>query len=262
VRGVSRSGDAAGLPEGVLPVTADLRDASALKAAYSGADAVVLHLPLVFQPSIAAEMIAATLDATQSAGVAHLVFNASSLVPPEPVGVPGIDLRVDAIRAVEAAPLRTTVLQPTLYMENLSGPWSPIVAGEGAIRYPLPAAAPVAWVSVSDVACFAAVALDRCDGLTGSYVLPGPEELTGHDVARELSTALGREVVWEQVEPERYADMLRPHLGAEVAAGVAGVYEAAANLPPAPAPDPGPALRAVPFERTRLSAWAAAQDWR
>ena len=102
----------------------DLLEPASLAAAYDGADAVVLQLPLVYDER-ALEMAANAARAAERAGIEHLVVNASTPVPPEPIGVPFIDARL--IAAGAHVP-RVTLLQPLTYMENLLGPWSAVPA--------------------------------------------------------------------------------------------------------------------------------------
>src|SRR5687767_13817279 len=134
---------------------ADLLDRASLRAAYDGADAVVLQLPLVYDER-ALQMGENAARAAEAAGVPHLVINTGGLVPPEPIGVPFLDARV--LAAAADVP-RVTVLQPaTTYMENLSAPWAADrIARDGVVAYPLPAEAPVRWVATS----FFAVAIER-----------------------------------------------------------------------------------------------------
>ena len=101
------------------PVTrasgADLLDRASLEAAYAGADAVVLTLPIVYDERVLA-MAENAARAAEAAGVRQLVLNTSGPVPPERTGVPFHDARVIASEA--AVPV-VTVLAPTAYLENL-----------------------------------------------------------------------------------------------------------------------------------------------
>src|SRR5919108_710545 len=137
----------------VRPLTratgADLLDRGSLAAAYAGADAVVLQLPLVYDER-ALEMSENAARAAESAGVGQLVVQAGCVLPPAPIGVPFLDARH---RAAAADVPCVTVLQPTSYMENLSGPWSAgRIAFEGIVAYPVPAEVPMPWVATADVA--------------------------------------------------------------------------------------------------------------
>jgi uncharacterized protein YbjT (DUF2867 family) len=234
---------------------ADLEDRASLEAAYTGVDAVVLQLPLVYDERALA-MADNAARAAETAGVRHLVINTGAALPPVPIGVPYLDARHRA--AAADVPL-VTVLQPTSYLENLSSPWSAArVARDGVIAYPRPADVPVSWVSAEDVA----VAVERAlaGAVAGSYALPGPV-LTGHELAAAVGDALGRPVRFETISPEAFGDLLRPHLGDHAADGTAAVYRLLAEMPPAPAPDPAPARAALGWAPSDVGTWARGVAW-
>ena len=245
VRGTTRSGAA---PAGVQPVPADLTDARALAAAFAGADAAVVGLPLQFDPVLAARQADALVAALGRSGVPHVVLNPGSPLPPAPVGVPFVDVRVDLAARLASTVATVSVVAPAAtYLENLAAPWSAPLVDEGVVRYPLPAAAPVPWVAAADLGT--AVAGVLRDPVPAA-VVPGPSALTGPEVAAELAAALGHPVRWETVTPVEYARMLAPHLGSATAAGIAAIYEAG----PAPGPAEG---TAVLTGATGAREWAA-----
>ena len=195
---------------------ADLLDRASLEAAYAGADAVVLQLPLVYDAR-ALTMGDNAARAAEAAGIQHLVINTSGPFGHEPIGVPFVDARH---RAASADVPRVTLLQPTTYLENLSAPWSTVA--QGVVAYPRPADAVLQWVATEDVALTVVRVLE--EGLTGRFDLPG-QELTGTELAAALTEALEREVRYEQLTPAEFGERLRPHLGEHAAAGTAAAYE-------------------------------------
>lgn len=234
---------------------ADLTDRASLESAYAGADAVVLHLPLVYDDRalVYAENAA---RAAEAAGVAHLVINAGCPLPPGPIGVPFLDARH---RAATADVARVTLLEPTTYMENLSGAWAAEpIARDGVLGYPLPAEAGIRWVATVDVAVAAERAITR--GVAGRFALPG-EPMTGDRSAAALAAALGRPVRWRTISPDAFADRLRPYLGDHAAEGTAAVYRMLATAPPPPIPDPGPARAALDWAPRDLETWARGVRW-
>jgi nucleoside-diphosphate-sugar epimerase len=243
----------------VRPITraagADLLDPASLEAAYTGAAAVVLHLPLVYDERVLT-MAGNAARAAERAGVAHLVINTGGPLPPGPIGVPFVDARhVAAAARVE----RVTVLEPVTYLENFTAPWSrESIVRDGVLRYPLPAEAPAPWVAMEDVARAAAVAIDR--EVAGSFALPGAPR-TGADVTAALGDAIGRPVRWEQIEPEAFADLLRPYLGDHAADGTGAVYRMMQATPPPPPADPEPARHALDWAPRSVEQWAAAVAW-
>jgi nucleoside-diphosphate-sugar epimerase len=243
----------------VRPVTratgADLLDRGSLEAAYAGADAVVLQLPLVYDERALA-MGENAARAAETAGVTHLVINAGAPLPPAPIGVPFVDARH---RAAAAAVPRVTVLQPTTYMENLSAPWSAgRIVHEGVIAYPVPAEVALRWVATDDVAGAVERAIAR--QAAGWFALPGAAA-TGDEVAATLAAVLERPVRWHTIDPDTFADLLRPHLGDHAADGTAAVYRMIAASPPPPAPDPRPARAALGWAPRDIATWARGLTW-
>ncbi len=234
---------------------ADLLDRGSLEAAYTGADVVVLQLPLIYDDR-AVQMAENAARAAEAARVTHLVINASTTLPPEPIGVPFLDAR----HLAAAADLpRVTVLQPTTYLENLRGPWSAgRVVTDGVVEYPAAADTPMYWVATADVAAATGRAIATEVG--GWFPLPGPAT-TGAEVARALGEALGRPVRWEAADPGEYADRMRPYIGDHAADGTAALYRALAAGPLPPAPDPGPARDALGWAPRDAATWARAMTW-
>ncbi|HEX6024161.1 MAG TPA: NmrA family NAD(P)-binding protein [Solirubrobacter sp.] len=226
---------------------ANLFDRSSLEAAYAGVDAVVLQLPLIYDER-ALVLADNAARAAESAGVEHLVINASTTLPPEPIGVPFLDARH---RAAAAAVARVTMLQPTLYLENILGAWS--LGRDGVIAYPIPGDVPVPWVAIADVA----VAVERAIArrAAGWFALPGAPT-TGNDVARALADATGRPIVWRAITPDEFAVRARPHLGDHAADETAAVYRRHAGSPPL-VPDAAPARDALDWTPRDVAAWAA-----
>ena len=235
---------------------ADLLDRASLRAAYDGADAVVLQLPLVYDER-ALQMGENAARAAEAAGVPHLVINTGGPLPPEPIGVPFLDARV--LAAAADVP-RVTLLQPaTTYMENLSAPWAAgRIARDGVVAYPVPAEAPVRWVATADVAVAIERAIER--EVAGSFALPGAP-LTGLELADALGGAIGRQVRWQTIAPRMFGDLLRPFLGDHAADGTAAVYEMLAGAPPAPEPDGRPAREALGWAPRDVETWAREVSW-
>ena len=220
----------------VEPVRADLLDLESLVAAYTGAAAVVVQLPLDFTDD-AVHKAGTVLAALEKAAVPRAVFNTAAGLPPsEPVGFPFVDARVRLSTGLARAVGMAAVVGPAgPYLENLAAPWSrPLVLERGEVRYPLPAGAPVPWTAADDLG-------DAVAGLVGAAAPPaatvvaGPVAVTGPELAEQLAAGIGRPVRWHTIEADDYERMLLPHLGAATAAGVAAAYRH-------PAPPPGPAL--------------------
>lgn len=253
---------AVGLPEGCERVRGDLLDSDSLAAAYRGVDAVALQFPLIFDDAPGDSMTTAVIHALAEAQVGHVILNTGILLPPQPIGIAGMDFKVRAVQQLLDSPVPTTVLQPGVYMENLAEPWSarPIVE-EGVVKYMLPGEVAVPWVTLDDVAAVASKAIKLGPNTTGVFPVIGPELLTGFQVADILSSELARPVRWEYVPPTQYADMVRPYIGDHAADGVARAYERMATMEPPPPPDYEPTADVFSLEQTSLHCWASRASW-
>jgi uncharacterized protein YbjT (DUF2867 family) len=233
--------------------TVDLADVDSIVTAYTGVDAVVVQLPVLFDPAVLdhADRILAALA---KAGVHRAVFNPATALPPTPIGVPFIDARVQLAGRLPSIVDRAAVVGPaSVYLENIVQPWSlRRIAERGELMYPLPAETPVPWLALADLADAIAKALLADTPAPVTY-LAGPEALTGPELAAAIASAAGRPVRWVHTPPAEYRDLLTPMLGGEAAAGIAAAYDG-------PPPPPVPAhLRQI--GTTTAHRWAATQHW-
>jgi hypothetical protein len=172
------------------------------------------------------------------------------------VGVPYLDARSALATGLPSAVGVASVVGPAgPYLENLSAAWSAPQVREGTLAYPLPAAAPVPWLALDDLADAVAEALVAEDP-PARQVLAGPEALTGDQLADAVAAGTGHEVVYRTVSHTEYGDRMTPHVGEEAGRGIAGFYAPPPpGAPGLPAPDPS-LLRTG---RTTVREWAARQ---
>ena len=152
-------------------------------------------------------------------------------------------VRLSAIKATEGGPTESTrghgradrailesglpyaILRPSYFMQNLFGSVDTIMAsgtlvpptGDGRIGF-------IDARDIADVA--AAVLLDRSWDY-GIYDLTGPASVTFHDVARDLGTALGRELTYVPVTPGQARDKALQSGWGEWTAGIMADYTVA-----------------------------------
>ena len=98
---------------------------------------------------------------------------------------------------------RVTVLEPTSYTENLSGPWAAERIARAA--YPVPVEAPMWWVATADVAGAVERALDRRDGPVRAARRADDPPCVRCRARRRAGTP----VRWQTMSPDEYADRLR-----------------------------------------------------
>lgn len=174
-------------------VTGDFQDAAAIDRAMAGVSAVYHLCPPMShdEVGIGRRMI----DSATRMGVGHFVFH--SLV----------HAQVDALqhhrdkRVVEGllceSRLAYTILQPTMYMQNLAMEWETVVR-EGVYRQPYSSEVRMSLVDLDDVAEAAAVALTEPGYAGGCFELCSGDNLTRAEMAQALSEVLQRPVAAEQ----------------------------------------------------------------
>lgn len=241
---------------GAEVVEGDLDRPETLAAAGDGMDGV--HLLVPFFGGTAAQGIRA-IEAARASGVRLVVWNATGAIPPARTGNPAVDVRIDVLDALRASGLPAVVLEPTIYMENLLGPWTaPEVAASGRLAYPLPAAARLQWVAHEDVGALAAAAFGR-PGLAGRrFAACGPERLDGPAMAERFAAALARPVSYRPMPPAEFGAVVDRAFGGG-GAGAAAYYEAVHADPRAHSTDIDHAalVRALPIAPTPLRDWVA-----
>jgi uncharacterized protein YbjT (DUF2867 family) len=126
---------------GARAVVADMADAEGLRRASEGMDAVALLVPFILaNPHDAVTYAKNAIDAARQAGVKLLVWNTSGFLLPTRVGNPALDSRLDVAEYLRESGVPHIILQPSVYAENLLGPWTaPFVAEHDQVAYPTPA---------------------------------------------------------------------------------------------------------------------------
>lgn len=212
VRGlVRRSSDPAAVARlrilGVETVEGDLKDPTSLARACRGVDAVVSTVTTVRsrQPGDSIEATdrqgqVALVDAACAAGVRRFVYVSYS----RQIGRD--DPLTTAKRAVERrlreCGITYTILRPSYFMETWLSPHlgfdfanaRATVYGSGEGR--------ISWISLADVAAFAARALDEPQTFDATIELGGPEALTPLEVVRIFEETGGRRFEVEHVSEE------------------------------------------------------------
>jgi uncharacterized protein YbjT (DUF2867 family) len=193
---------------GVQLVTGDMSDTASLQAASAGMDAVALTVPF-FVPEAALGYARNAIDAAKAAGVPHLVYNTSGPVMPHRLGNPSLDLRQDIIDHLKASGLSHVILKPTVYMENLLGPWTRLgIVENDTLAYPVPADVPLGWLAHADFGALMVAALERPELNGQAFVISGVENLTGPELAAHFTRALGRTITYQAITPAEFGALL------------------------------------------------------
>ena len=243
-------------------IVGNLNDPVSLKTASEGIDAVFLQLPLEFSTAVV-EYGRNVIDAAKAAGVSHLVFNTSVVVPNTSTNVKALDLKREVERYLQQSGLSNIILRPTFYMENLAAPWSaPSIVQQGTVAYPMTSDFKASWISVADMAALAVEALKRPD-LSGSvFNIGGPEALSGNEIAQQFASVFGRAVNYYPIPLNQFEQQMNAAMGEPMGTEIAALYRWFVEQPQSPAIiNMQPVLQKLPVQLTSLKQWIVSQNW-
>ncbi|MFF2089199.1 SDR family oxidoreductase [Paenibacillus sp. NPDC058174] len=238
---------------GIHAQLGDLNDYESLVKAHQHADIVYLQLPVDYRAELAKRYLKNAIDAAKSAQIELLVLNTNVFVPDQATEAVAIEFKRQLINEAKESGLPVVFLQPTLYLENL---FVPGVFNDQLLAYPVPADEPLAWVSIDDAAQYAVYAIQHPELAGQSVPVIGPDYLTGRQLAAQLGETLGRPVAFHPLATTDFEAALRPLLGEETSAGLAGLYEWIGSNS-ALLPKPGQSGPAAELKLTSASSWFA-----
>ena len=193
VRALTRSPGKAQLPSGVTPVRGDLADVDLVRAALEGVSTLFLLVP-----NVADELTQAMLALTvaREAGVKGIVY-LSVFKGEAYADVPHFAGKHTVERMIEALDLPATVLRPAYFIQN-DLRLKEALLNFGVYGMPIGAKG-VSMVDIRDIGEAAAIELLRRERAPTrlpreTYVLAGPDRLTGENIAAIWSEALGRTI--------------------------------------------------------------------
>jgi uncharacterized protein YbjT (DUF2867 family) len=185
-------------------VWGDLRNEDAIRAAMPDVDKVYLATPL------AKDMLEITkrvVREAENAGVRTVVRQ--SFFGAEQGVTMAHRLHRECEKVVQASIMGHTILRPNQLMQGFSRYFAGPVKESGELRRPV-GQGRTSYIDAFDVGRAAAFVLDGNWHNGRKYCLTGPKALSDEDVAKELSSRLGKEVRTVDADPEEaYAALLR-----------------------------------------------------
>ncbi len=242
---------------GAEAVVADMADKARLVEISKGMDAIALLVPFMIQ-SDPFEAGKNAIDAAKEAGVSMIVWNTSGVILPGRVGKSSYDARIDIRDYLQKSGIPHVILQPTVYVENLLGPWTvPFVQEKDQVAYPIPADFTLSFLPSQDMASLIVAALEK-PGLNGSsFIVSGTEQYNGEGLAASFSAALGRKISYYPMPPQEFGNILNQAFGAGAGDEAAQTYEALWRgevLVPFYV-DMQPVLEKLPVQMTSIGDW-------
>jgi uncharacterized protein YbjT (DUF2867 family) len=180
-------------------VLADLADPPSLASAVDGVDGV-FHIGPAFA-SDEADMGVAMVEAARSGGVRKFVF--SGVIHPSISAMTNHAAKQPVEEALYGSGLDFTVLQPAMFMQNLTANW-PDIVGHGRFALPYSTRAKVCWVDYRDVAEVAALALTTDRLSHGTFELCAPGLVDRIAMASMLTDVVGRPVTADEIPLDEF----------------------------------------------------------
>ncbi len=204
VRALLREAGAAGELRalGMAVAEGDLGQPASITAALAGVDGALLVTPNGEQQL---QLEQNFIEAAAAAGVRRVVKISSLEASAEATApIPRMHYRAECLLQAEIGDW--TVLRPNFYMQNLLMYAHPIAA-HGVFALPF-GSARVAPIDTRDVGEIAARVLSADGHAQHTYTLTGPALLDFHEIARQMSDVLGREVRYIDQPPAEFRAFL------------------------------------------------------
>ncbi|MBT2341398.1 MULTISPECIES: NmrA/HSCARG family protein [Pseudomonas] len=195
VKALVRQAGKRAFPAGVTEVVADLTDITSMRVALSSVRTLFL-LNAVTPDEVTQALI--TLNLAREAGIERIVY-LSVIHADTFTNVPHFTGKHTVERMIESLDIPATILRPAYFMQNDR---MVLQAIQDYSVYPMPiGSAGVSMIDTRDIAAVAVAELLRRDRAPSALdrltlELVGPQALTGAEVAKIWSAALGREIAY------------------------------------------------------------------
>lgn len=254
-----------------LPVVpADITDQASLEAAFSQVDAVAMHLPFTHDFDLAQSFGRNIAAAATASGLKKIVFNTSCVVADQDLGVTAHDGRRSIEQSIRDCGVDYVILRPAVFMDNLIRVWcKPTIVDADTFVYPASDELKVSWICLDDLGKLSANAVVNQALKRETFTVGGPQALTGHEVAKILSEASGRDIKFNSLKPQVFAENMSEMVtgSREIPKGspyhgMAKFYNWYNDQPQSPVQvDHNSFSEPLPVALTSLSEWTSRQNW-
>lgn len=246
---------------GAIPELANLNDADRLMEITKGVDAIAFMIPVSLpNPFDGLQYAKNVIDAAKANTVKKIVWNTSGWLESRKTGSPVDDVKLDVRAYLEDSGLNYVIIEPTIYMENMMGPFcAPFVINDKKLAYPTPEAMPIGWIASKDVSAFIVEAIYNTNLKADDFKISGLENLTGNELAAQFSIGVEEEILYYPQKPKAFGDILKPFVGEAGASSVTAYYESLQNAkeyPPRFNSQMKEILEQLPVKMTSVAQWA------
>jgi uncharacterized protein YbjT (DUF2867 family) len=175
-----------------------MEDHDSMSRAMKGMNAVFsVSTPFESGPEAEKSQGITVANTAKHAGVRHLVY-ASVPRANTNTNIPHFESKALIERHIESLNVPWTVLGPTFFMENLSGPYFRPELLEGHFSIPLPAGCKLQLICLEDVAAFGTRVFEQREHFLGKRIDIAGDELTPPLIADTLAHVIGRQISYRR----------------------------------------------------------------
>ena len=185
-------------------VVGDLMDEDAFQRATHGVEMIYHICPNVSPHEI--EIGDNAISAAKQSGVAHFVYH--SVLHPQIEAMPHHWLKMQVEEMIFASGIPFTILQPTAYMQNITGRLEDIKKS-GVYSVPYSLDTKISLVDINDVAEVAATILCQAGHEGATYELCSPDKPTQHEIAEMLSAELNETIEAKRISIDEWQESAR-----------------------------------------------------
>ena len=124
-------------------------------------------------------------EAAAAAGVPHLVYSSGDGADADSP-VPLFRAKFAVEERIRSLPIRSTILAPVYFMENLFNPWNHAALEAGVFPSPIAVDVPLQQIATSDLLNFAALAIERPSEFADRRIALASDEVSAIEAARAL----------------------------------------------------------------------------
>lgn len=194
---------------GVETVPGDYADPASLRSAFDGVYGVFSVQPSSGQAGSGVtdedEVAYGTsvADIAQSAGVAHLVYSSAIAAGETDTGIGHFDSKSRIEAHINDLTIAATIIRPASFMDILLLPGMGLAVGR--ISFLMAAEQPMQFIAVPDIGSIVAEVFATPEEFRYRTIDLAGDELTGHELAHQLSNAVGRPITYERMSAELLA---------------------------------------------------------
>ncbi|KFE66028.1 hypothetical protein DB31_1093 [Hyalangium minutum] len=177
----------------------DFDDPASLEAAARRADTLfAMATPFEAGPEAEIRQGMNLVDAARRAGVRHFVY--SSVAGADRLtGIPHFDSKHEVEHYLRRSNLPYTIVGPTFFMENYTGPMFREGLEHGVLAMGLPPTHGLQMVAVADLASFFGRVIATPEDFFGERIDVASDEVTGQQAADLLSYVSGQRIHYQQI---------------------------------------------------------------